>query len=343
MTLALQAATPVAPAFDGLLRGLRPGPVQTWGALEALTLFPTTAAERPQFVAPLRHLKLAGVRTYGTLELRNTAERGLLVAPAHVGFFQEGAQNHATSRALVLEAGETLVVDDCFCIQQAQGGLLHEAQQRFLMLPLGLRRRALEQRGTRGFSRLWDAIDGFTRLYGVARGGHLERFLRPYFGRLQPFRHGLEALPGQVGAAYFVAGRLAGVDVAPNPAYWQDLAPVLAIYGYGPAAVLAADRGQVAPRFPPDLRGLADRDDLAARLEDARRRHQCHHAGQVREQVDALAGGWVTDENRHGLRVETLLADPWAGQAVRERGELVYLSLFAPALPRTSGEAAVSP
>jgi len=35
-----------------------------------------------------------------------------------------------------------------FCIQQAQGGLLQEAQQRFLMLPLGLRRAALEQRGT---------------------------------------------------------------------------------------------------------------------------------------------------------------------------------------------------
>src|SRR5436309_12198502 len=121
MTVALKTALPAAsPAFDGLLHGLRPGPVQTWGGLEVLTLFPADPGDRPQFVPPLSNLKLAGVRTYGTLELRNTAERGLLVAPMHVGFFQEGAQNHATSRALVLEAGEALVVEDCFCVQQAQ-------------------------------------------------------------------------------------------------------------------------------------------------------------------------------------------------------------------------------
>jgi hypothetical protein len=345
MTFALTTAAPAAPpAFRGLLRGLRPGPVQTWGGLEALSLFPAAADPRPQFVTPLPHLKLTGVRTYGTVEVRNTAARGLLVAPMHVGFFQEGAQNHATSRAFVLEAQETLVADDCFCIQQAQGGLLREAQGRFLMLPLGLRRRALEERGRRGFGRLWGDIDAFTRRYGVTRGGHLERFLRPYFARLQPFRHGLEALPGQVGAAYFVAGRLAGVEVAPNAAYWQDLAPVLAIYGYGPAAVLARERGLVPPRRPLDLDGLIDLDDLAGRLEASRRDHQGRCAEQVRGEIDRGAEEevWAVEEERHGLGVETLLAEHWAGQRVCEGEELVYLSLFADPLARTAAGAGVS-
>jgi hypothetical protein len=331
MTLAQKTARVAAPpAFTGLLRGLRPGPVLTWGGLEALSLFPADPADRPQFVPPLSNLKLAGVRTYGKLELHCTAERGLLVAPMHVGFFQEGAQNHATSRALVLEAGERLVVEDGFCIQQAQGGLLKEAQQRFLMLPLGLRRAALEHRGRTGFGRLWGDIDTFTRQYGVARGGHLERFLRPYFARLQPYRHGLEALPGQVGAAYFVAGRPAGVEVAPNPAYWQDLSPILAIYGYAPAAVLALDRGLVEKREPLVLDGLEDLDDLADRLAAARGRQRDGYAEVLRREVDGLGDGWAGDEARHGLQVQTLLGPHWAGQRVRERDDLVYLSVFAP-------------
>jgi hypothetical protein len=342
MTVALKTALPAAPpAFTGLLRELRPGPVQTWGGLEVLSLFPARPEVRSAFVPPLSSLKLAGVHTYGKLELHSTAERGLLVAPMHIGFFQEGAQNHATSRALILDAGERLVVEDCFCIQQAQGGLLKEAQQRFLMLPLALRRAALERRGDCGFSRLWGDIDTFTRQYGVARGGHLERFLRPYFPRLQPYRHGLEALPGQVGAAYFVAGRLAGVEVAPNPAYWQDLSPILAIYGYAPSAVLAQDRGLGAKRQPLDLDGLEDLDDLAARLQTDRSRQQHDQAEAVRREVDGL-DGWVRDETRHGLQVQTLLGQRWAGQRVCERDELVYLSVFASEVARTSEPAGAS-
>jgi hypothetical protein len=337
MTLALNAPRlAAAPALTGPLRGLRPGPVLTWGGLEALSLFPADPTDRPQFVPPLRHLRLAGVRAYGKLELQSTAERGLLVVPMHVGFFQEGAQNHATSRALVLEAGERLVVEDCFCIQQAQGGLLKEAQQRFLMLPLGLRRAALEHRGTAGFSRLWGDIDTFTRQYGVARGGHLERFLRPYFSRLQPYRHGLEALPGQVGAAYFVAGQLVGVEVAPNPAYWRDLSPILAIYGYAPAAILALDRGRGTKREPLNLDGLLGLDDLASRLTGARGRQQYQRADGLRREIGDLGAAWAGDEIRHGLQVQTLFGPRWAGQQVRERGDLIYLSLFAAGAARTT-------
>ena len=70
----------------------------------------------------MEHLKLVKVPTYGTVVLRNTATQGLLIAPMHIGFFQDDAQNHATSRVLLIEAGELLEANDCFCIQQSQGG-----------------------------------------------------------------------------------------------------------------------------------------------------------------------------------------------------------------------------
>ena len=83
------------------------------------------------------------------------------------------------------------------------------------MLPLGCaapRSSCVARQGTHGRGA---QIETFTRRYGVTRGGHLERFLRPNFKRLLPLRHAFEAEPGQVGAAYFIGGRLAGVERRP--------------------------------------------------------------------------------------------------------------------------------
>jgi hypothetical protein len=99
--------------FAGLLSDLVPGHLQSRGLLDVLALFP--APERPdyaQFVSPLEHLKVVQVPSYGTLVLRNTAPDGMVIAPMHIGFFQVGAQNHATSRVLILGTGQTLRAED---------------------------------------------------------------------------------------------------------------------------------------------------------------------------------------------------------------------------------------
>ncbi|MHC4404284.1 MAG: ARPP-1 family domain-containing protein, partial [Planctomycetota bacterium] len=176
-------------------------------------------------------------------------------------------------------------------------------------------------------SRLWGEIDGYTRHYGVATGGHLERFLRPNFGRLLPLRHALETVPGQVGAAYFIAGRLAGVEVTPHEAYWQELSPVLAMYCYGPAALLAERRGYERVSEPLDLDGLTDLGDLADRLRDVRAREANGRADIVQE-LATLFFDQQVDEERHGLRVMTLGYDRWVGQAVRDGRQIVYASVF---------------
>ena len=158
--------------LDGLLTGLEAGPVLSWGLLEVVALRLTSVedlAARQQFATPEEHLKLAQVPTYGTVVLRNTSPDQRLIVPMHIGFFQPGAQNHATSRALVLEAGETLPVNDCFCIQAHQGGLLKEAQQRFVMLPFGP---AAKCPGQAGHARLLAAVGRYRRLYPAVRPGH---------------------------------------------------------------------------------------------------------------------------------------------------------------------------
>jgi hypothetical protein len=327
-TTVLTPAPQAATALAGLLSGLVAGRLQSWGQLEVLGLFRADGRpDRGPYASPLEWLKLVRVPRYGTMVLHNTAPAGPMIVPMHVGFFQEGAQNHATSRVLILGAGEQLEADDCFCIQQAQGGLLKEAQQRFLVLPLGLRSAALQKRGTKDFSRLWADIDVYTRRFGIARGGHLERFLRPYFARLMPFRHAFEAVPGQVGAAYFVAGRPVGIELVPTAGCWSDLAPILNIYCYGPTALRAEQEGFPVSRVAPDLDGLADLDDLAARLEDSRRQHALARS----EALGALAGaGWncLDESAHHGLTIRTIGWESWAGQVVLDESDTLYLSVF---------------
>ncbi|WP_376795567.1 ARPP-1 family domain-containing protein [Thermogemmatispora sp.] len=316
--------------LTGLLAHLAPGPLVSWGLLEVVGLFPVSTElerSRARFLPPMRSLEVVGSPSYGTLVLRNQAEDGVLVLPMHIAFFQPGVQNHATSRVLVLDAGETLTVDDCFCIQQRQGGTPRQAQQRFCMLPLGLRRAALELQGVRDFSRLWTAITAYSRRYGIDYSGHLERWLRPNFARLLPYRHALEWLPGQVGAAFFLAGKLVGLEVAPNSAYWQELLPVLLIYCYGPAALLAERQQRTASRPTFELEGLRDLDDLQQRLYEARRQERRLHLEQICS-VATLHKQARSQEEHAGLRVLSINHGEWLGQAVCSGSEVVYLSLF---------------
>jgi hypothetical protein len=334
------------PSLDGLLDGLTVGSLQTRGVMEVVGLRRVDSDEgvgesRDEFAVPSENLKLVQVPTYGAMLLRNLSATQTLVVPMHVGFFQHGAQHHATSCTLVLGPGETLRADDCFCIQAAQGGYLQEAEQRFLMLPAGLRPAALSHRGTVGCGRLWSSIDGFTRQFGVARGGHLERFLRPYFSRLVTFRHAFEPTPRQAGAAYFIAGELVGVEVVPHTAYFHDLFPILSIYCYGPSALLAERQGIATRNEPVDLDGLRDLDDLEARLNTSR---ESQRTARTRQLAAVSNGKWTAtlDEERHGLKVVTVEQPGWMGQTVRRDGETVALSIFrSPA--GTKGKSAFEP
>lgn len=313
-------------ALTGPLAGLSARGLQVRGRLSVVGLF----RERPlqqRFARAMQDLRLVKVHTYGTVELENRAAHPLVV-PMHIGFFQRGAQNHATSQVHLLAAGESRVTQDCFCIQESQGGLLARAEQRFLVLPLGLRTAAFQKRGVDDYARLWEDIDAFTRRYGIKRGGHFERFLRPFFSRLLPLRHGFEPVAEQVGAAWFVDGALTGVEVLPDAINLEDMLPVFAIYGYGPAALLREVQEVEPPaRRPLDLHGLRDVDDLAERLRESRfaeGRQRC-------QSVRALAARpWTTRLEREelGSSLLTLESEGWTGQLVRRGQDVVYASLF---------------
>jgi hypothetical protein len=127
-----------------------------------------------------------------------------------------------------------------------------------------------------------------------------------------------------------------GLELAPTTACWADIAPVLNIYGYGPTAVQAERDGYPSGWTAPDLKGLTDLDDLAARLERSRQQHMMAR----REALGALAvaeWGCHHEDVHYGLTVRTIGWASWAGQVVLDGSEVLHLSVFRD-LPSRSAE-----
>src|SRR5205814_370991 len=95
--------------------------------------------------------------------------------------------------------------------------------------------------------------------------------------------------------------------------------------------------GAPTGRTAPDLEGLADLDDLSARLDRSRRQHAIARS----EALGALAeAGWCSQDEsvRHGLTIRTIGWESWAGQVVLDGSDTLYLSVFRdlPARPSES-------
>jgi hypothetical protein len=302
------------------LAGHRLGTPQQAGAL---TMVPISGPAHPGFTPPRTGLKLSRVTGYGQVELTNGAASGVAIVPLHIGYIQDGAQNHALCRSAFLAAGQTLRFDDACCVQASQGGYLAGRDQWFFVLPAELRARALELRGVHGYSKLWGDIAELNARYGLPRRGHLEQILSRKRPVLTQFQSRLEPRPGQVGALFFVAGRFAGLEIAPDPRYFAEMWTALVCFAYGVAA-WHAEPDPPAPA-PFDADGLAG---LRAALERDRAARLAEIGGWLAE---APAGpAELHEEDRYlDLRLSTVTAPHLAGQIVTDGARTVYASLFA--------------
>ncbi|MFD0690056.1 ARPP-1 family domain-containing protein [Actinomadura fibrosa] len=304
------------------LAGHRLGTPQQAGAL---TMVPISGPAHPGFAPPRTGLKLSRVVGYGQVELSNAAGSGVAIVPLHIGYIQDAAQNHALCRSAFLAPGQRLLFEDACCVQAGQGGYLTERDQWFFVLPAELRDAALRLRGVHGYSKLWADIADLNVRYGLARRGHLEQILSRKRPVLTQFQSRLELQPGQVGALFFVAGRFAGLEIAPDPVYFAEMWTALVCFAYGVAAWHAEPdppADGAAPydaRSLPELRGALERD-RSARLAEV--------AGWLAE---APAGPVdLQEEDRYvDLRLSTVTAPHLAGQIVTDGDRTVYASLFA--------------
>lgn len=305
------------------------GQPQTSGAM---TIVPIFGAEHIGFAAPGAGVRLKRVHTYGDVELECPSDAGgLAIVPLHMGFVQHGAQNHALCGSALIEPGKSVRFSDARCVQAAQGGLLEGRDQWFFVLPLALRPTALSQIGQTGYNNLWGAIEELNVSWGLPKRGHLEQILTKQRSTLTQFRSRFECLDGQTGALFFVGDRLAGIEVAPNAAYFRDMWMPLTAFAYGIAAH-ALERGESTTLYGTGepFSGV----DTLADLRNALREARAERSDTLATVVSASAAG-LSGVKRKALAhaknktvLETVTASGFAGQVVKREGEPVYLSLF---------------
>lgn len=310
-------------AFD--LSPYRFGMPQQSGAIAVVPIF---GSDRDgNFTSPLSGLKLAQVRGYGNMELSNPGEKGVAIVPLHMGYIQDGAQNHALCRSAFIAAGQKLMFEDACCVQQSQGGYLEGREQWFFILPVQLRYKALQLRGEKSYSKLWGEISQLNVQFGLSDSGHLEQIVTKKRAYLTQYQSRLELLNGQIGALFFIRDKLAGVEIAPSAAYFREVWMPLICFCYGTAAMYLEQKGETTPQkaVPFAARSL---QEVRSQLRESRLQLQ----ESLRKSLKETRGEHfqVQEEERFlGLRLKTAIGQNFAGQFVEEEGQLVYASLFA--------------
>lgn len=295
----------------------------------SMTIVPLFGAEKPgKFTGPLSGIKLSRVAGYGNVELANPGETGIAIVPLHLGYIQDRAQNHALCRSAFLAPGQKLMFEDACCVQASQGGYLVEREQWFFILPVQLRFIALQLRGQKSYSKLWNNIGRLNQEFGLKSRGHLEQIITRQRAYLTQYQSRFELLKDQTGALFLIGGKLAGIEIAPSAAYFQELWMALVCFCYGAGAMsfdrkIAIHQEQKILPFP------------ANTLEQLREQLQSSHREKVDKIRDVLAKipgqeFKVQEEERFcNLRLKTAIGNNFAGQFVEEAGQLVYASLFA--------------
>lgn len=309
------------PAFD---RTQRAGP---------LSMVPVFGPVAERFPPPQSSVKLSKVHTYGRVELearvppgaRGPTRTPIIIVPLHLGYVQDGAQNHALARSHLMLEGQHYVFEDAFCVQQGQGGFLEGREQTFFILPQQLRGAALAQRSTVSYSRLWSDIARLCESLGLASRGHLEQLINRQRAYLTQFASRFEVLPGQTGALFFHGQRLAGVELTPTPEWFAEAFPALACFSYGPLAFNEEVRtGRPTPEVAP-LPGTT-----LAEIREALLAERAAAARQLMAEFDrVLASEWTEEEEEEvlGVSLHTAGNRHFTGQVVRDEGNVVYASL----------------
>ncbi|WP_272499522.1 ARPP-1 family domain-containing protein [Actinomadura litoris] len=310
------------------LAGHRLGTPQQAGAL---IMVPISEPAHPGFTPPhtLRPSRATG---RGQVELTNPDADGVAIVPLHIGHLQDRAPTRALCRSALIPPGRTLRFEDACCVQEGRSGHLTGGDPRFLVLPGELRARALALRGVTDHGKLSDAIADLNARHGLARRGHLDPLLARHRPALARFQNRLEPQPGQVGALFLIAGRLAGVEITPDPAYFAQMWTALACHAYG----VAAHRAEPAPPAPAEPYDAANLAELRGALDHDRSTRLAHLSEQITAQLTGPATGPVRlrEEDRHQtLRLSTLTAPHLAGQIVTDGDRAVYASLFARRFP----------
>jgi len=271
---------------------------------------------------------------YGTVELRNEADRPTVVPTGAGWVTRQTAQDHAVGGASFISAKGSRKIDTAMCIQQTQGGLIKNSKGEMLILPLALRAKALSVRNKRGYDKLWASITAFNQSLGVKGGyggGHLEYFLQTFKKELDEFVAEFEIVPRQIGAIVLIGGAIVGVERAPSAAFWEVVWEPLIRVCYGSLAIKAAKENPSVP--PPTRVPFTTQAKTVQGLLKALHKTVVEEETIVQKALDTIRSlalqASKSEEKMGNLQLTTLACPQLAGQIVMEKDSVRYASLCA--------------
>jgi len=221
------------------------------------------------------------------------------------------------------------------CIQQTQGGYITPGSHKMLILPLALRKPALEKRQSRGYSKLWESIGAYNRSYGVSATGNLVNYIQGFERQMDQFIAEFELVDNQVGAIVLINGDVVGVERAPSSEYWSTVWEPLLRVCYGSAAIAASRQTQkvatvLKTRVPLKVVDFSDMDSLCDALEDVEKKQDELVRKQVRELLDDEFQQETEQRAGHArAEIRTIRNDQFYGQVAMDQtnGSILYASM----------------
>jgi len=309
---------------EQILKGTRTGARQSVGQMEVIPLLSDEDDDR--FAPPDFH---ASTHEYGSVHLRNTADRPSIVSPGAGWCVKDAAQDHAVCGGALMAPKSERDMDRACCIQETQSGLIRDQQGSMIILPAALRAQALATRLEDKYDRLWTFIRAFKRSVGLSGSGNIADFLRHFKKQLDEFVAEFELVPRQVGSIILVGGKVVGVERAPSVAFWERLWVPLIRVCYGSLSLQVAKGNPLPPATRSALTvGERSLEGLQAALKEATEKDQETTSTVVGEtQALQLEAAARPDEKMGGFSLRTVASRLLSGQFVGEGDEVLYASL----------------
>jgi len=304
--------------------------MQQVGAMSVLPLIADKKYQSDEYAAP----NDLAVRSdsYGDLGFQNSGDK-IVIIPAHAMYItKQRAQDHAMTKAGVVNPGSSKVYDDAACVESSQAGHLRPEKREMSILPWSMREFATSKRGLVSYDKLWSTIGVFNFESGVNHHNrHLSYFYDKFKDTLDEFVAQFEVVPNQVGAIILINGTVFGVERTPSYEYFKKIFETLIRSCYG-AAALRISQG-INPAKVEEYKTYPHIDTnvtLIAGIEKALKTAIIKEQELAKKIIDGLLDDELSeeiDESDNSIVVKTVNNTQLIGQTIDDGGNPIYTSL----------------
>lgn len=265
---------------------------------------------------------------YDRIQMGTNAQNVTIVPGGYTLITKEQAQDRAVRSKELVASGKARDVD-AFCVQSSQGGFMrgHDREaQKIRMLPATIRRAAYAHRNDRGYSSLWNTLSAYNSSMGL-HGDFLKTFFDKYRQQLEEFVAEFELVPHQRGAIVLINEQIVGVEIAANPMAFSAQWELLIRDCYGSEAIARQTEEQKVDETA-IFGDAASLDDLSTLLDE----FENNEWDYVEKLVDSVLSQneQCSERQIEGvLKVVDVETEDYVGQAVRENGTIIDLTLLS--------------